>query len=244
MTIAKDVKIQIEFNPAQVTAYRLIGYENRILAAQDFNDDRKDAGEIGAGHTVTALYEVVPVGVELDAPSIDPLKYQPVTEDDTESAADNDEDEPEDAADFVPAEFSHELLTLKLRYKQPDGDTSTLMEYSVIDNGGRYVDARVRPDRFDLVVAPRHDGLGGANVISTRGALNRVTPARLAAAAPQFAAAVASFGMLLRDSSYKGDATFDSVYEIAESGLGEDYYGYRTEFLELIDRASELAPSD
>ncbi|MCH7702700.1 MAG: VWA domain-containing protein [Planctomycetes bacterium] len=235
VTIAKDVKIQIEFNPAQVAAYRLIGYENRMLAARDFNDDRKDAGEIGAGHTVTALYEVVPVGVELDAPSIDPLKYQPVVEGDNETAAedgdydsdeeteddgavatddyddgeaatdDYDEEEPDDAADFVPAEFRHELLTLKLRYKQPDGDTSTLMEFPVIDDGGRYVDA-------------------GEDF--------------------QFAAAVASFGMLLRDSSYKGDATFDSVYEMAESGLGEDYYGYRTEFLKLIDKAAELAPSE
>ena len=76
VTIAKDVKIQIEFNPAEVATYRLVGYENRVLAAQDFNDDRKDAGEIGAGHTVTALYEVVPPDVALDAPIADPLKYQ------------------------------------------------------------------------------------------------------------------------------------------------------------------------
>src|SRR5688572_22726892 len=79
-TIAKDVKIQVEFNPAAVTAYRLIGYENRILAAEDFNDDTKDAGEIGAGHTVTALYEVVPAGVPIDLPDVDPLKYQPRAE--------------------------------------------------------------------------------------------------------------------------------------------------------------------
>ena len=78
VTIAKDVKIQIEFNPAQVAAYRLIGYENRMLAAEDFNDDKKDAGEIGAGHTVTALYELVPAGQKVDVPAVDPLKYQSV----------------------------------------------------------------------------------------------------------------------------------------------------------------------
>jgi len=114
VTIAKDVKIQIEFNPANVAAYRLIGYENRILAKEDFSDDTKDAGEIGAGHTVTALYELVPPGQPVPTPSVDPLKYQP----------------PPPPA---PAEGQHgdELLTLKLRYKQPDGDTSTLMTVPV-----------------------------------------------------------------------------------------------------------------
>jgi Ca-activated chloride channel family protein len=118
VTIAKDVKIQIEFNPAQVAAYRLIGYENRILAAEDFNDDKKDAGEIGAGHTVTALYEVVPAGaegVQVDVPPVDPLKYQrPARPADDEAV-------------------SNELLTLKLRYKAPDGDTSKLLEFPVVD---------------------------------------------------------------------------------------------------------------
>ncbi len=118
VTIAKDVKLQIEFNPSQVASYRLIGYENRILAKEDFNDDKKDAGEIGAGHSVTALYEIVPPGVEVavHAPKVDDLKYQ-------QQAT------PSEAAD------SKEMLTLKLRYKQPDGDTSRLVEFPVVDEG-------------------------------------------------------------------------------------------------------------
>jgi Ca-activated chloride channel family protein len=111
VTIAKDVKVQVEFNPARVAAYRLIGYENRALRAEDFADDRKDAGEIGAGHTVTALYEVVPVGVEIDLPSVDPLKYQSAP-----SSSGNDE-----------------LLTVKLRHKAPDGDRSRLRSVAVSD---------------------------------------------------------------------------------------------------------------
>ncbi len=107
-TIAKDVKIQVEFNPRGVAAYRLIGYENRLLRNEDFNDDKKDAGEIGAGHSVTALYEIVPVGVEVDGPTVDPLKYQRETRR-TRAAA------------------SGELLTVKVRYKAPDGDTSLLL---------------------------------------------------------------------------------------------------------------------
>jgi len=116
VTIARDVKIQIEFNPAEVAAYRLVGYENRLLAAQDFNDDTKDAGEIGAGHTVTAFYEIVPVGEELDLPAVDPLKYQAPKDD-------------------VDAASSGELMTVKLRYKPPDGDTSKLIELPVVDTG-------------------------------------------------------------------------------------------------------------
>ncbi len=110
-TIAKDVKFQLEFNPEQVKAYRLVGYENRLLNAEDFNDDKKDAGEMGAGHTVTALYEIVPVGSMNTAPSVDPLKYQkpqPVTN-----------------------KHAKELLTIKLRYKQPDGNRSKLLELPV-----------------------------------------------------------------------------------------------------------------
>ena len=109
-TIAKDVKIQVEFNPARVAGYRLIGYENRLLAKEDFNDDKKDAGEIGSGHTVTALYEIIPAGTALpDHPTVDPLKYQ----------------KPEPVAEESPA--SSELLTVKLRYKAPDGDKSRLI---------------------------------------------------------------------------------------------------------------------
>ena len=116
VAIAKDVKIQLEFNPREVAAYRLIGYENRVLAKEDFNDDRKDAGEIGAGHTVTALYEIVPA-VDYHEPSpVDPLKYQAPTAE-TDAAA------------------SGELLTVKLRYKLPDEDTSSLLEIAVKDSG-------------------------------------------------------------------------------------------------------------
>ncbi len=128
VTIAKDVKIQVEFNPAQAVAYRLVGYENRILAAQDFNDDTKDAGEIGAGHTVTALYEIVPPGVEIDLPDIDPLKYQETTDVGPAEPAE-------------PKEASSELMTVKLRYKEPDGDTSKLIEVPVTDGELSLADA-------------------------------------------------------------------------------------------------------
>ena len=115
VTIAKDVKVQVEFNPAAVSAYRLVGYENRMLQSEDFSDDRKDAGEIGAGHTVTAIYEIVPVGAESDRPAVDPLKYQP---------------NPKPSS---PPGSSAELLTVKLRYKAPDGDRSELIS-AVIQN--------------------------------------------------------------------------------------------------------------
>jgi len=184
VTIAKDVKIQIEFNPAQVAAYRLIGYENRILAAEDFNDDKKDAGEIGAGHTVTALYELVPAGMEVDLPTVDPLEFQaPAPEEEMDEA------------------LRDKLMILKLRYKAPDGDTSKLLRFPVVDAG----------DSFS-------------------------------AASPemQFASAVASFGMLLRGSGHKGDATYDAVLEIAASAKGPDLHGYRAEFLEMVRRAKSL----
>jgi Ca-activated chloride channel family protein len=112
VTVAKDVKLQVEFNPKTVAAYRLIGYENRALAERDFNDDAKDAGELGAGHAVTALYEIVPAGQHVDMPGIDPLKYQ--------------------AATVLSAEApSGELMTVKIRHKQPEGSTSALMSQPV-----------------------------------------------------------------------------------------------------------------
>ncbi len=157
VTIAKDVKIQVEFNPAQVSAYRLIGYENRLLRKEDFNDDTKDAGDIGAGHAVTACYELVPAGTAVPTPAVDPLKYQqPVI--------------------TSPAARSGELLTLKIRYKEPDGNKSSLLEYVVRDSGARFGSAS--PDF-------------------------------------KFAAAVAAFGMILRDSPHKGNATMDSVLQWA-----------------------------
>lgn len=183
VTIAKDVKIQIEFNPARIGAFRLIGYENRILRHEDFNDDKKDAGEIGAGHTVTALYELVPAGNDTGLPGVDPLKYQkpsaPVAE--RESA-------------------SSELMTVKLRYKQPDGDTSKLLQKPVADT------AKDATPSKDL----------------------------------QFAAAVAEFGMVLRESPHKGNATFDTALSLAENGLGSDAHGYRHEFMDLVRKAKSL----
>jgi Ca-activated chloride channel family protein len=115
VTIAKDVKVQVEFNPASVSAYRLVGYENRMLQSEDFNDDRKDAGEIGAGHTVTAIYEIVPVGAASDRQAVDPLKYQP------------------DPKPSAPPGSSAELLTVKLRYKAPDGDSSQLISAVILN---------------------------------------------------------------------------------------------------------------
>lgn len=182
ITIAKDVKIQIEFNPAEVAAYRLIGYENRMLRAEDFNDDTKDAGEIGAGHTVTALYEIVPAGREIDTPSVDPLKYQRTTE-------------------LTDTALAGQLMTLKLRYKQPDGDTSKLLEFEIVDNGTRFDDAS---EDF------------------------------------KFAASVSAFGMILRDSEHKGGATFDTVLELADDGVGDDTHGYRREFISLVKKAKQI----
>ena len=185
VTIAKDVKLQVEFNPAEVAAYRLIGYENRILASEDFNDDKKDAGEIGAGHSVTALYELVPVGAATaaDLPGVDPLKYQKTPE---------------------PSEAAHsgELFALKLRYKFPGQDRSHLIEHVAVDSGASF-------EQSDQEF--------------------------------QFAAAVAGFGMLLRDSEHKGDWTFDAVQEVATAALGDDEYGFRKEFVELVAMAGSLA---
>jgi Ca-activated chloride channel family protein len=178
-TIAKDVKVQIEFNPRAVAGYRLIGYENRVLRNEDFNDDRKDAGEIGAGHSVTALYEIVPPGVDLDVPPVEPLRYQRRT---TPS----------------PALDASELATVKVRYKAPDGDTSRLIT-RVLENTPREMSSN----------------LG-------------------------FASAVAEFGMLLRASEHRANASFESVGARARTFRGTDAEGYRAEFIRLVDRAADL----
>jgi len=193
--IAKDVKVQVEFNPAKVQAYRLIGYENRLLKKEDFNNDKIDAGDIGAGHTVTALYEVVPVGVEWKSDStVDPLKYQrPVG-----SPLAGDESRPR----ALPT--TNELLTVKLRYKAPDGDTSKLLEFPLTDKNAAFADA---------------------------------------SADFKFAAAVAGFGMVLRDSPHKGAATLSEVLHWAEQGTGSDAGGYRGEFISLVKQAETILPS-
>lgn len=182
VTIARDVKVQVEFNPALVKSYRLIGYENRLLAAEDFNDDRKDAGELGAGHSVTALYEVVPAGAdEQPARGVDPLRYQ-------------------QPGGPSAAAASGELLTVKLRYKPPQGDESLLI---------------TRPVRDVANAAPSADF--------------------------RFSAAVAAWGMLLRDSPHRGAATWDGVQNLAEGALGDDGHGYRHEFVRLVADSRRLA---
>lgn len=184
-TIAKDVKLQVEFNPSQVQAYRLIGYESRLLNDEDFNNDAKDAGEIGAGHMVTAFYEVIPAGVKSDyVGKVDDLKYQKTSE---------------------PRQVtgSGELLTVKLRYKAPDGDVSKKMELSLVDNKSNLVSSDFR-----------------------------------------FASAVAMFGQLLRDSSLKGDASYDKVIALAKTSLDNDERGYRREFVRLAEAAKGLCKSE
>ena len=139
VTIAKDVKIQVEFNPAKVAGYRLIGYENRMLRKEDFNDDKKDAGDIGAGHTVTALYQVVPFGVKVDVPDVDKLKYS----------------KPKTAA-VVDGPAGTEMFTVKLRYKKPDGDTSTKLDFPVKDEAIAFDDA---DDDFKFAAAVASFGM-------------------------------------------------------------------------------------
>ena len=182
-TVAKDVKLQIEFNPARVASYRLIGYENRLLANEDFNNDRKDAGELGAGHTVTALYELVPVGSA--SPLVDPLRYAP-------------------AIVTTNARLSAEVLTVKLRYKEPQGSASKLL---------------ARP-------------LTGA-----------AAPIAQASTDQQFAAAVAEFGLLLRQSEQRGTATYATATQLAQAGRGPDTDGYRAELLRLVQLAEGMTPA-
>lgn len=179
-TIAKDVKIQVEFNPQKVKEYRLIGYENRMLAREDFNNDQKDAGELGAGHTVTALYEIIPAdpGHEVSADAA--LRYQKSTV--TSLAA------------------SEELLTLKLRYKPIDSEESILMEHTLPNQS--------------VLLSQTSDHF-------------------------RFAAAVAGFGMLLRDSQYKENFTFEDITKLAQDAVDEQDEEKR-EFIQMVKAASLL----
>ena len=172
-TIAKDVKIQVEFNPAQVKSYRLIGYENRVLADRDFNDDRKDAGDIGAGHSVTALYEIVTADSPDLATSIDPLVFQ--------------------QSQTLP---SNDWMHIKIRYKKPAEDTSILM----------------------------------TNRVNSQSAIKAVPSDNL-----NFAAAVAEYGMLLRNSEFKGKSSYEQALALARSARGTDENGYRSEFIKLME---------
>jgi len=187
-TIAKDVKFQMEFNPARVKGYRLVGYENRLLNDEDFNDDKKDAGEMGAGHTVTALYEIIPAGSDESLKSIDPLKYQ-ANRGKVKSV------------EQVKADPRAELMTVKLRYKQPDGNTSTKVEIPV---KGKVLDLDDTSDNF------------------------------------RFSASIAEFGLILRNSQYKEDASMEEVISMAKGARGEDEEGYRSEFLKLVKLADSL----
>jgi Ca-activated chloride channel family protein len=182
-TIAKDVKIQVEFNPAKVKSYRLIGYENRMLKKEDFNDDKKDAGEIGSGHSVTAIYEVELGDGRHGDGKTDKLKYQ------TSEVASS-------------ATQSNELCTIKLRYKAPDGEVSKLIERTV-----------------------------------------PAQPVALEQASPtfRFAAAVAEFGLLLRNSEHKGQASYQQVLELATEAKGNDEEGYRAEFIGLVKQAKLIS---
>jgi Ca-activated chloride channel family protein len=187
LTVANDVKLQVEFNPARVAAYRLIGYENRLLRDEDFTDDKKDAGDMGAGHTVTALYEVVPKGVTgtITVRESDPLRYTTVPStgrDESTRLAANDE-----------------LLYVNLRYKTPGESVSKLLGKAV---------------RTGDVKSRASDDL-------------------------RFAASVASFGMLLRNSEYKGDATSASVLQLAREASGDD--DYRHEFVRLVERWQQIS---
>ncbi len=177
-TIAKDVKLQLEFNPHKIKAYRLIGYENRMMAREDFDDDLKDAGELGAGHTVTALYEIMPAENQLQASTQAALRYQQST---ATSLADTDE-----------------LLTLKLRYKPIDSEESLLMEQ---------------------LVAQQSLSESSANL--------------------RFASAVAGFGMLLRESQYKGELSFQDILQLAQEAR-EIPDEEKREFIQLVKTAALL----
>lgn len=184
-TIAKDVKLQLEFNPAKVRGYRLIGYENRMLNQEDFNDDQKDAGELGSGHTVTAFYEIIPTEIS-DSPyikNVDDLKYQ------------SKKIEPKGTN-------SDELLQVKLRYKLPENDKSTRLDHPVASKAKAWEDAS---ENF------------------------------------RFAAAVASYGMILRDSEFKGTNSLSKILAWAEEAKGEDRNGYRQEFIRMVESSNFLA---
>ncbi|NVO11597.1 MAG: von Willebrand factor type A domain-containing protein [Bacteroidales bacterium] len=175
-TIAKDVKIQIEFNPSKVKAYRLIGYENRLLNKEDFNDDKKDAGEIGCGHTVTALYEIIPSDSEENISNVDPLEYQKQS---------------------IVSE-SKNMMTVKVRYKKPDEDVSKLIVEKV-ETGKTKISNNIR-----------------------------------------FASAVAEFGMLLRESEFKGTSSYETVLKRAKGSAGLDEFGYRADFIKMVELSEML----
>lgn len=183
-TIAKDVKLQVEFNPALVQAYRLVGYENRLLNKEDFNNDKKDAGELGSGHTVTALYEIIPVGVESSfIDDVDELKYQQSTKN-------------------KKSGLKNEIMTIKFRYKEPDANESKLIVHPLLDEK---IPFEKTSENF------------------------------------RFATAVTQFGMLLRNSEFKGSSSYEKVIRQATAAVGTDKEGYRAEFIKLVQNVQSLA---
>ncbi|NOS91397.1 MAG: DUF3520 domain-containing protein [Cyclobacteriaceae bacterium] len=187
-TIAKDVKLQIEFNPAKVKSYRLIGYENRMLKSEDFNNDKKDAGELGSGHSVTALYEVIPVGVESSFDLVDALKYQPVKK--------------QEPVLVSKSDLSNEILTVKFRYKKPDGDVSKLIVHPLIDE--------------HVVIEKTSENF-------------------------RWSAAVAGFGLILRESEYVKKYSTAEAIKLAQGSKGKDVEGYRIEFINLMKSTPAVA---
>jgi Ca-activated chloride channel homolog len=187
-TVAKDVKLQVEFNPAKVQAYRLLGYEDRLLAKEDFNNDAKLGGDMGVGHNVTALYEIIPVGVKDDmfAGGVDPLKYQKEPKTEIKNASD-------------------ELMTVKFRYKDPNADVSK-MESIVVENKT----IELNNSSEDM----------------------------------RFAAALAEYGLLLRNSQFKQSSNFNQVITLAKGAKGKDEQGYRAEFIRLAESTRDMAKSN
>jgi len=179
-TVAKDVKIQVEFNPNLVQAYRLIGYENRMLKAQDFNDDKKDAGEMGAGHTVTAIYEIVGKDEKLNLPGVDKLKYGKVVK-----SGSND----------------NELLNVKVRYKQPTASKSVKFEVPLKND--------------DMTILKKDQEFN-------------------------FAMAVATFGLKLRGDNLADGITYRDLIKQAKRSKGKDEYGFRSEFVEMVELARQI----
>lgn len=203
-TIAKDVKLQVVFNPAKIAKYRLIGYENRVMANEDFNDDTKDAGEIGAGHRVTAFYEVFLAEKLSETPeengeTENGEPEEPAPEE-GEEPAETDPNEDDPAAEPETEFGEDDFLVLKMRYKEPDEDISKYMDTLMTS-------ANIKSEMSQ--------NMG-------------------------FASAVAEFGMLLRDSKFKADSSYDSVLTRAQANIGEDKFGYRGEFLEIVERAKSL----
>jgi Ca-activated chloride channel family protein len=227
ISVAKDVKIQVEFNPGRVGAYRLIGYENRVMPKEDFNDDTKKAGVIGAGHTVTALYEIVPTGKPIPASGVDPLKYQKPLEKTTAASSD-------------------ELATVKVRYKEPEGANNQIaaLRAELEKLLSTYTSNHPEVVRVTRELEDLQKRLKGSEGEESRLLQFTVKDSdrKFGKASKdfKFAASVAAFGMVLRDSPYKGNATLEDALDWAKEGEGPDRHGYRADFIRLIHRAISI----